>query len=235
MADENESAKQDGSAPRAGHIEDVGMLDLRWAKTAEDIGNIVSMEDVGVVLIPEHLAGALGRVSMEDVGAIIPIPPGDNVNVMSGQVKLTGEMLAGGNPEAILVLVGQAHITTAVQSVGYKELRIYGQLYAPRGSEAAISGKLTQFSGQVFYLPANARTFNGNTTIGQAFLDLLPEPAALVVMGNLDFEADVTVEAVKAKIPEIVLMGNINAPKALIPLLQVLTREKMGEIHERKE
>ncbi len=227
MADEKVSES------RAGHIEDVGMLDLRWAKTAEDLSNIISMEDVGVVLVPEQLAGVLGRISMEDVGAIVPIPPGD-VNVLSGQVKLTGEMLAGGNPEAILILVGQTHISSVAQSVGYKELRVYGQLFALRGSEAAISAKLTQFSGQVFYLPANARNLMGKTTISQEFLDLLPEPCPFIVLGNLTIEPDVTVEMLKAKVPEIVLMGNITAPKALLPLLQVLTPEMMGEIRERE-
>jgi hypothetical protein len=228
-------AEEHGSANRTGHIEDVGMLDLRWAKSAEDLSEIISIEDVGVILVPEHLVGALGRVDIEDVGLIVPIPPGENVHVMSGEVRLTGEMLAGGNPEAILVLVGQVNIATMVQSIGYKELRVYGQLYAPRGSEGAIAAKMTQFSGKVFYLPANARTLSGNTTIGKAYLELLPESSALVVSGNLDIEADVTVELFRAKVPEIVLMeGNLTASKALVPLLQILTQEKNGEIRERE-
>jgi hypothetical protein len=231
MAEETSSEKR---SDQSGHIEDIGMLDLRWAKSAEDLAQIVSMEDVGLVLVPEHLAGALTRVSMEDVGTIVPVPTGDNVNVMTGQIKLTGEMLAGGNPEGILVLVGHVHISTPVQTVGYKEIRVYGQLFAPRGSEGAISAKLTQFNGQMYYLPPNARTMTGNNAIGAAFLDLLPEPIALVVMDNLDFEPDVTVEALKVRVKEIVLLGNINAPKAILPLVQVLTVEKLGEIRERQ-
>lgn len=219
---------------KSGRIEDVGFLDLRWAKSAEDLSNLVSLEDVGVVLIPEQLAGALARVSMEDVGVVVPVPSGDNVNVMTGQVKLTGEMLAGGNPEATLVLVGQFQIEGVVSSIGYKELRVYGQLFATRGSEGAIGAKMTQFSGQIHYLPSNARTVKGNTSISQAYLDLLPEPIAFVVMGSLNFEDDVTVETLKAKVTEIVLMGNITASKALIPLVQVLTKEQMGDIHERQ-
>jgi hypothetical protein len=228
-------SEENGSKNRAGHIEDVGMLDLRWAKSAEDLSAIVSIEDVGVVLVPELLAGALARVSLEDVGLIVPIPPGENVHVMSGEVRLTAEMLAGGNPSAILVLVGQVTIANVVQSIGYQELRVYGQLYAPRGSESTIASKLTQFSGKVFYLPANARHLTGNNTIGQAYLELLPEPSALVVTGDLIFDADVTMETLRAKVPEIALLGGaITAPKALLPLLQILTQEKNGDIRERE-
>ena len=49
-------------------------------------------------------------------------------------------------------------------------------------------------------------------------------------MGKLQFEADVPKELVRQKIPEIVLMGTIEAPRHLVPLLQVLTKSKMGEI-----
>jgi hypothetical protein len=71
----------------------------------------------------------------------------------------------------------------------------------------------------------------GEETIGREFLELLPAPRALVVMGQLTFGEDVTVDLLKAKIPEIVLMGTIRTPPALLPLVQVLTIEKMGEIH----
>lgn len=84
--------------------------------------------------------------------------------------------------------------------------------------------------GQTFYLPAEARTIMGEETISKAFLELLPEPKAFVIMGSVTFEDDVTVELLKARIPEIVLMGEIKAPAPLIPMLQVLTVEKMGQI-----
>jgi RNA polymerase sigma-70 factor (ECF subfamily) len=46
----------------------------------------------------------------------------------------------------------------------------------------------------------------------------------------LTIEDDVTVDLLRAKVPEIVLVGKIIAPKALIPMLQVLTTEKIGAI-----
>jgi hypothetical protein len=135
-----------------------------------------------------------------------------------------------GKSEDILVIIGQVFITTPVTSVGYKEIWMHGQLFALRGSEGTLGAKITRMNGQTFYMPAEARTFMGEENIGREFLDLLPEPKALVIMGSITFEDDVTVELLKAKVPEIVLMGEIKAPAALIPMLQVLTVEKMGQI-----
>jgi hypothetical protein len=215
--------------PRTGAIHDLAVLDLRTA-TAEDLSGIQSINDVGVILIPDHLAGALTRININDVGVVAAIPTGVKVSCFTGQTQLTGDALASGDPETILVVVGQAFIKTPVVSIGYREMRVYGQLFAPRGSESAIGSKLTQMDGQLFYLPVEHRTIMGSEKLGREFLELLPSPTALVIMGELEFEDNVTVSLLQVKITEIVLMGCIRAPKALVPLLQVITREKMGEI-----
>lgn len=223
--------QQSGNDVRpTGHVADVGLLDLRFAKQPEDLSGIESISDVGVVLVPEELAWVLTRIPVSDVGVVVPVPEGDNVNCMAGQIRLTGGSLEGGAADSILVVVGQMFITSPVRSVGYKEIRVFGQVFAPRGSEVAIMAKLTQMNGQVFYLPENPRIVMGEQTIGAEFLELLPNPTAFVVMGNLTFESDVPRDLLREKVPEIVLMGEIVAPKALVPLLEVITVEKMGNI-----
>jgi hypothetical protein len=225
--------KEKAKLPVAGHIHEVGMLDLRSAKTPEDLSGITAISEVGCILIPEHLAARLNQIPMSEVGSVVPIPQGENIKCQIGQVWLTGEALAAGDPEATLMIIGQAFLKTPVTSVGYKAIRVHGQLIAIRGSEGALGAKISEMQGQTLYLPADSRTFMGDETIRAEFLELLPAPQCLVVMGKLTFEDDVTVELLKAKVPEIVLMGEIVAPSALIPLLQVLTVEKMGEIKAR--
>jgi len=230
MCDENGSdAPLEGAGKQ---IMNVGVADLRYAKTAEEIGEIGSIHDVGVILISEELVGALAKVNVYNVGGVMAVPSGDKVNVMTGQTRLTGEALEGGDPETTLVLVGQTFITTPVRSVGYKELRFCGQLFATRGSEAALTPKIGQMTGQNFFLPPDPRIIMGEETIGAEFLELLPKPTALVIMGEVTFDADVSKELLLAKIEEIVLMGEIQAPAHLIAALQVITKEKMGEINQ---
>ncbi|HZO89718.1 MAG TPA: hypothetical protein VFB38_15420 [Chthonomonadaceae bacterium] len=222
-------SEEQSTMPPQGHIRQMGMLDLRFAQTPEDLKGITGIEKVGMILIPEHLSTALATIPMKEVGAIVPIPQGDNVQVQSGQIRLSGESLAAGDAEAILVVVGQLFITTPVTQVGFKQVRVIGQMFAIRGSEGPLGAKL-QIQGQSIYLPADPRLFMGEERLGRQFLELLPKPTPIVIMGKLTFAEDVTVELLQQKVPEIVLMGQICAPEALIPILQVLTVEKMGAI-----
>lgn len=219
------------TAVPSGHIHEMGVLNLLAAKTAEDLQGITSISEVGVLLIPEHLATVIMKIPMQEVGTVAAIPAGNDVNLQVGQVKMSGEALAGGDPEKLLVVVGQLFITTAVQSVGYKGIHATGQIFATRGSEDALGAKLTHLTGQVFYLPVNPRLFMGEDSIGKEFLELLPEAEPLVIMGNFTIEKEVSVELLKSKITEIVLFGQLNVPRALLPIAQVLTKEKFGEIH----
>lgn len=228
MSEDNQTAPVD--VPKDGCIHDVGMLNLCYAKTKEDLANIHKIYDVGLVLVPEHLAGCLGGLSISDVGAIVPVPIDGKVNCMTGQVRISADMLASGDPDTILVIAGQAFITGDLQSVGFKEIRIVGQMFAPRSCETAITAKMTQLTGQNFFLPSNAKIFQGDESIGKDYLELLDGQVSFVVMGSLTVEPDVTRELLKEKVTEIVLMGNLNGPADLVPLLQVLTTEKMGTI-----
>ena len=227
---ENENGVSTPSPSLSGRIHDMGLLDLRSAKTPEDLKGITGINDVGCIIIPENLATALMGIPMNDVGTIIPMPEGNNVQLHVGQIKLSGEAIAAGDPEDILFVAGQLIITTPVTNVGYQAIWAHGQILAIRGSETALGAKLKRLTGQILYLPAKARTVMGSESIGKAFLELLPEPTAMVIMGELTIEDDVTVELLQSKIVEFVLMGVIKAPKPLIPLVQVLTPEKMGEI-----
>lgn len=215
---------------RNGRISDIGVLDLRFVRDEEELKAIRSISDVGVVLVPERLGGALMGVEMSDVGNVVRVPDEGKLQTFSGQTKVTGEALAAGDPESVLLIVGQLFVSTPCETVGYKEIRVIGQLIATRGSETALMAKLTEVNGQVLYLPPNARLILGDETFGREFLELLPRPTPLVILGELRLEDDVTAELVREKVPEIVLMGSLHAPRALVPLLQVITTEKFGEI-----
>ncbi len=152
------------------------------------------------------------------------------MNILSGQTRLSGEALAAGDPDTSLIVVGQLFVTTPAPSVGFKEIRVHGQLFASRESEAAITSKLTSLNGQNMFLPENPRFFMGESNLNQEFFELLDKPESLVVMGCLNLDKDVQRDTVREKVTEIVLMGEIKAPQHLMAILEVLTKEKMGKI-----
>src|SRR3712207_1855074 len=124
MTDEQAVAKQ------AGKIENVGALDLTGITSADELANITRIKNVGAILIRESLMGKLSSIPMENVGSVVPVPEGDNVRVQTGQIQMSGEALAGGSEEDVLVVTGQLLITSPVQQVGYKDLIVSGQALA---------------------------------------------------------------------------------------------------------
>lgn len=222
---ENETISQ-------GRIENMGVLNLLSAKSAEEFAFIERIANVGAVLVPRSLAMALAKVPMENVGSVVPVPEDEDMVVISGQTMLTGEAIAAGDPERSLLIVGQVFVTTRIEKVGYKGVHVVGQLIATRGSEAALTPVLRNVTGQVLFAPPDARLVLGEGSCGLEFLEALGKPTSFVVFGELRFEDDVDVELLRRVVPEIVLFGVVNAPKRLLPTLQVLTVEKFGEIVE---
>lgn len=220
----------DNEAIPRGHIEDMGVLNLLAAKSAEDFAGIASIEDVGVVLVPWSLAMAAARIPMEDVGVLVPVPEGEDVTVITGQTTTTGDALAAGDPQRHLLIVGQVFIETVVTSVGYKGIQVVGQLFAPRGSETALGAALRDVTGQVLYTPPGARFIFDTDSYGREFFEALPQQTPLVVLGTLTLESDVDAALLRRVVPEIVLFGTVIAPRALLPTLQVLTPQKFGSL-----
>ncbi|MGE5530179.1 MAG: hypothetical protein ACM3X6_13715 [Patescibacteria group bacterium] len=219
-----------------GLIQNIGLLDLTGMKSPDNLKDVTGIKNVGLILVPESLNKALMGVPMECVGCIAPVPEGANVRMQTGITKIPGKVLAnpGGREDDILVVTGITVITSPVEKVGYKQLHVIGQLLAPKGSEAALTAGITRLTGMVAYHNGNPRVFTGDTCFSRDFLELLDAPATLVIMGNCTVERDVPAALLKEKLAGIILMGNLAAPKALLPMLQMLT-EAYGKIVDMDE
>jgi hypothetical protein len=128
------------------------------------------------------------------------------------------------------VITGQVIIMGKVESVGYAGLYLTGQILAQRGSESALSRKIRRLSGQMLYYPEGARILIGDDEIGREFLELLPAPTPLFFVGKARLMGDIPLELLRAKVPEIGLVGKLIVPAALRALVQAITVEKTGEI-----
>jgi hypothetical protein len=171
------------------------------------------------------------RIPMKKVGATIPVPTGENLKLVTGQMKTAGEALAGaGGEEDVLVVAGQLLVTTPVERVGYGEMIVAGQVYAPEGSEAALTAGISRLTGQVFYYSGKLRFFVGEERFGRGFFEVLEGPMAMILVGEFTIERGVPADLLKEKVSQILLAGELRAPRELLPLVQVLTVEKAGEI-----
>jgi len=116
---------------------------------------------VGTVLAPRGSEQVLGQALVGGTGGVTyyPYAEGQEVKVLSGQVRLSPAVLANpaGQPDDILVVAGQVVVTGEVTSVGYRTTIIAGQLAAPAASRDALEPGI-QVQGQaIWYDGANPR------------------------------------------------------------------------------
>ncbi len=136
----------------SGAVENVPVLDLMHTTWAEELTSIERITNVGAVLVPDHLAHLLSSVTMENVGAVIPVPAGAHTRVHTGVVMIGGDGLAEECCDKdVLVVTGGLIVTSPVSRVAYREVIVTGLVLGPRGSESVLGAGLTRVTGSVGY------------------------------------------------------------------------------------
>jgi hypothetical protein len=208
------------------------VLDLTHVTSPEQLDLATEIADVGVVLVRDSVAPRLGTVPMHGVGVVVAVPDAAKVVRQAGAIRLAGEALgAPGHEDEVLVLAGAVLVTSPVERVGYQAVIVVGLLIAPEGSEAALS--TVSVTGVVSYYPTGAvlRMVLGQESYNQEFFSYLDAPVTLVVMGELTIEADVSVDLFREKVRALTIAGTVLAPARLVPLVQALTVDKLGDIN----
>jgi hypothetical protein len=177
-------------------------------------------------LLGQSLAGGSGGISY------YPYAEGQDVKMLSGQVKLSGAMLANpaGRPEDILVAAGQVVVTGEVATVGYRSVVISGQFAGPAASQHTIE-PVAHLQGQAaWYEGASPRVFNADASLAPEFFRALDHPVGLVVFGDLAVAPGVTEAMMREKITSIIVFGDATAPPELVGVLQALITDVFGDI-----
>jgi hypothetical protein len=189
---------------------------------------------IGSVLAPRGSESALGPLLGSSVGSTMyyRYAPDQEIKVHAGQVRLTGGSLANpaGGPDDVLLIAGQLVLSGPISTVGYGQIVVAGQLVAPESARAELEPRL-QVQGQVVWARSDRpRIVLDDAEYGADFFRLLDEPISLVVLGDLTISPGVTEETLRAKVADIALLGDLIAPKELVPILQVLAVDSVGDI-----
>lgn len=189
---------------------------------------------VGSALAPRGSEPLLGQALASGSGGVsyYAHAEGQDVKMLSGQVKLSGAMLANpaGRPEDILVAAGQVVVTGEVTTVGYRTVVISGQFAGPAASRDTIE-PVARIQGQAgWYEGGSPRVFNADASLGPEFFRALDRPVSLVVFGDLTVGAGVTEAMMREKIAGITVFGDATAPPELVGVLQALTSDVFGDI-----
>ena len=189
---------------------------------------------IGSVLAPRGSEPLLGPALAGGTGGVsyYQHADGQEVKLLSGQVKLSGAMLANpaGRPDDILIAAGQIVVSGEVSTVGYQSVIIAGQVAAPAASRDTIE-PVAQIQGQAGWYEGGApRVFTADATLGADFFRLLDHPVSLVVFGDLTIAAGVSEAMMREKITGITVFGDAAAPPELMGMLQVLATDVFGDI-----
>ena len=189
---------------------------------------------VGSVLAPRGSEAALGPALAGGTGGVSYYTPSDgqDIKVLSGQLRLSGAMLANpaGHADDMLIAAGQVVITGEVTTVGYRQVIVAGQLAAPAASRDVIEPR-AQVQGQAaWYRGEDPRVFYGDISLGPDFFRLVDHPVSLVVLGDLTIAAGVTEAMMREKVTGISVFGDATAPPGLVGVLQALTTDVFGDI-----
>jgi hypothetical protein len=189
---------------------------------------------IGSMLAPRGSEPDLGPAMAGGTGGLIyyQYADGQDIKVLSGQVRLSGAMLANpaGKPDDMLIVAGQVAVTGAVTTIGYRNVIIAGQVAAPEASRDVLE-PAAQIQGQVcWYAGDDPRVFTGSSTLGPDYFRLLDHRVSLVAFGNLTIGAGVTETMLMEKVTGIALFGNLTAPPEVLGAVQVLAMDVFGEI-----
>jgi hypothetical protein len=189
---------------------------------------------VGSILAPRGSESALGKAVGGGTGTVTyyRYTEGQDIKVLTGQVKLSGAMLANpaGTPDDLLVAAGQVIVTGQVSTVGYAHVFVVGQLFAPAASREVLEPRTEAIGQTAWYRSDDPRLILDSMQLGPDFFRLLDHPVSLMVLGNLSFSPGVTAAMVHEKVADILALGDITAPAELVPVLQVLAADAAGSI-----
>jgi hypothetical protein len=188
----------------------------------------------GLVLAPYGSEAALGAGLTRVTGSVhyFRQAEGQRIKTLSGQLTIGPDTLAnaGGSPDDVLVVTGQIVVTAPASELGFQRVIGAGQLLLPRASEGTLAPALSADGHIVWYGGERVRVFIGDERLGRGFFELLDEPLALVLVGDVVIEDDVPPTLLREKVTEITLVGTLTASREVVPVLQLLTTEKHGDI-----
>jgi hypothetical protein len=188
---------------------------------------------LGQIVAPAGSESGLGLSLRRLTGQVMyyPVPEGARVQVRDGGL-MGGEALAnpGGEPRDVLLITSTAVLTSSVESIGYQQIVVLGNVLVPRGAESTITGRVQTQGGRVIACDAPPRVFDGKHSLSAAYFEFLDAPITLVVDGKCSIDDDVTPELIRQKVSGLVLDGKLVAPRRVIPALQVVALVLDGKL-----
>jgi hypothetical protein len=215
-----------------GVIEEQGVLDLSHLTSADELAAITRISEVGVVVLPESLAGAYAAIPVSEVGATVFVPDRLKARVHVGPLVVGGDGI--GTADEMLVVVGVLVVTGQVSGELPGRISVVGSVFAPRGSEAVLGRVFGGGFGTVTYYRwpdgqdggPHVKVLSGQVQLtGAALANRTGEPSDILIAAG---QVVVTGEVGPIGYHQIFVAGQMLAPEAAQGELETRT-ETQGQ------
>jgi hypothetical protein len=214
-----------------GVIEGQGVLDLSHLTSPDELVAITRISEVGVVVVPESLAGAYAAIPVSEVGATVFVPDGLKPRVHVGPLVVGGDGI--GTTDEMLVVVGVLVVTGQVSGELPRRISVVGSVFAPRGSEAVLGRVFGGGFGTVSYYRCqggeggpHVKVLSGQVQLtGAALANHTGEPSDILIAAG---QVIITGEVGPIGYSQIFVAGQMLAPEAAQGELETRT-ETQGQ------
>jgi hypothetical protein len=218
-------------------VENVGILDLRGVPI-DELTEMKSIKNAGVVLVDEVNRHALSRISMANVGGIVTTEADERVLVepMLELSKATLEAMPSGQKLLIVGIVTfSPDIPPALVTEKFSKLRIVGILTSTAGVRGALMGCMEETIGVSVTLADDTKELIrsiGENTITNEYLTHLKDGVAYLNIGETIFADDSNQALVERKIAAYYNVGETVAPASILALVKARCQTNIGEFVE---
>lgn len=199
-------------------MKNIPTLDLRTITSADALKDVEEISNVGIIILPENgdpeVLNTFYAIPKNNVGHILTLPQGMDVQQMTGNVTLSPAMLKA---NSVILITGNSIVEEVVEECN-ASLIMTGNLIYPKHCPLNIrstTGNAKSYDYEHYVAVDDDFELDADT------LDLMEYKTLLDIDGDLRVAKDVTVDLLKEKMPYFVIDGDVRCQKSVAAFMKL--------------
>ncbi len=199
-------------------MKNIPTLDLRTITSADALRDVEEISNIGIIILPENgdpeVLNVFHSIPKNNIGHTLTLPSGADVQQMCGNVSLTAAILKSKNT---LIITGNVVVEEVIEECN-ASIIMTGNLTYPKRCPLNIhsaTGNANAYDYEHYVAVDNDFELDADT------LSLLEYKTLLDIDGDVRIAKDVTLEALKEKMPYFLVDGDMRCRKEVASFLKL--------------
>ncbi|WP_258110860.1 hypothetical protein [Alicyclobacillus sp. SP_1] len=200
-------------------LRNINVLDLS-ATDETSLKDVVSIENVNLLLSKPELGPALSKISMRNINQTVEGI--SNIRMVNGRCEISATDAPPSEPSNIMIngtLVIQPDVTEKALSEQIGALLVNGSVVCPKRLEGALRSKIHHLNGAMNTYANGATTLLHNATFDAVFVRLLKPGSRIVAVGKSQLLAHVDTAILREKIDFVEFHGRVAIREDILEVL----------------